>query len=128
MDEELYSILDINSEGKSEQIQKTTKLSYILFSFEGRINRLQFWFSMLLVNIIPLIGLLIDIRNKGTFGNFYLIGVIIILLPSIAINVKRCHDRNRSGWFYLVGLIPLVNIWYVVEVYFPSSLCQQLFY
>jgi hypothetical protein len=42
----------------------------------------------------------------------------IALYMWLAVNVKRCHDRGHSGWFVLLGLIPLVNIWYVVEVCF----------
>jgi len=43
---------------------------------------------------------------------------LLALYPSIAVSVKRCHDRNRSGWFLLIGLIPLVNLWVLVELGF----------
>ena len=43
---------------------------------------------------------------------------LLTLVPHLAINTKRCHDRDRSGWFILLSLIPLVNLWYIVEVGF----------
>jgi uncharacterized membrane protein YhaH (DUF805 family) len=42
----------------------------------------------------------------------------VALYMWLAVNVKRCHDTGHSGWFVLLGLIPQVNIWYVVEVCF----------
>ena len=42
----------------------------------------------------------------------------VALYMWLAVNVKRCHDRGHSGWFVLLSLIPVVNIWYVVEVGF----------
>ena len=52
------------------------------------------------------------------FGPISGILAIIAIYPSIAVSVKRCHDRDRSGWFLLLGLIPLVNIWVLVELGF----------
>jgi uncharacterized membrane protein YhaH (DUF805 family) len=45
----------------------------------------------------------------------------VALYMGLAVNVKRCHDRGHSGWFVLLSLIPLVNIWYVVEVCFLAG-------
>jgi uncharacterized membrane protein YhaH (DUF805 family) len=43
------------------------------------------------------------------------------LVPQLAIGIKRCHDRNRSGWFVLIAFIPLVQLWYFVEMGFLSG-------
>jgi uncharacterized membrane protein YhaH (DUF805 family) len=51
-------------------------------------------------------------------GVFSLIASLVLLWPFLAVEIKRCHDRGRSGWFLLVGLIPLVNLWVLVEVFF----------
>ena len=42
--------------------------------------------------------------------------ILLALYPSFAVGVKRCHDRNRSGWFLLIGVIPLLNLWLLVEL------------
>ena len=40
-------------------------------------------------------------------------------VPNIAAGVKRCHDRDRSGWFVFIVLIPLVGtLWYLIEIGF----------
>jgi uncharacterized membrane protein YhaH (DUF805 family) len=54
----------------------------------------------------------------GGIGVFSGIFALVALYPSLAVSVKRCHDRDRSGWFLLLGLIPLVNLWVVIEVCF----------
>lgn len=42
---------------------------------------------------------------------------IALIWSGLAISVKRCHDRDKSGWFILVGLIPIVGaIWLFVEI------------
>lgn len=92
--------------------------SQILLSLDGRINRGKFWAYILPLNFVWLVGLMIDFSTKGEPGAFYSIGILISLWPSIALNVKRCHDRDKSGWFYLVALIPLVNLWYLIEAGF----------
>ena len=48
-----------------------------------------------------------------------------VLYPWIAVGIKRCHDRNRTGWFLLIGLIPLVSIWLVVELGFLRGTVGQ---
>jgi uncharacterized membrane protein YhaH (DUF805 family) len=51
--------------------------------------------------------------GKGLFTGVF---CLVILYPTLAVIARRCHDRNRSGWFQLLGLIPLVNIWVMIEL------------
>ena len=82
--------------------------------FEGRARRKEYWYFALF-NVIILIVLLVIDRMTGTFnpevgvglfGAIYLLG---LLIPSLAVAVRRLHDTNRSGWWMLLGLIPLVG-------------------
>jgi uncharacterized membrane protein YhaH (DUF805 family) len=41
---------------------------------------------------------------------------LIALYPTLAVSVKRCHDRNHSGWFLFLGLLPVVNLWVAIEL------------
>ncbi len=93
----------------------------LLFSFEGRINRAKYWLYGFLF-LIVIYGLLMGLGYL-VFGSTglvvaYVIGFLAIIWPSFALSIKRCHDRGRSGYFILVGLIPIVDIWYIAEVCF----------
>ena len=90
----------------------------ILFSFEGRISRSTYWGYGLMLLPIWGGGWLIDLAVHGEQGLFYWLGILLCFWPGLAISVKRCHDRNRSGWFCLVAMIPFVSLWYMVEVGF----------
>jgi len=82
--------------------------SDILFSFEGRINRAKYWGYA----VVVWIGMGIILWTS------YFIAVLLVIWPSIALGVKRCHDRNRSGWFMILSLIPILNFWYLIEIGF----------
>jgi len=48
-----------------------------------------------------------------------MISGILTFIPNLALNVKRCHDRNKTGWFVLISVIPILGwIWYTVEIWF----------
>lgn len=75
--------------------------------FEGRARRAEFWY-FLLANFI--IGILLGIIDCAIQSNILSsLYSLAILLPCIAVAVRRLHDTDRSGWFYLLNLIPLVG-------------------
>ena len=92
-----------------------------LFSFTGRMSRSDYWLKGLLV-LLPF-GILNNILAYGVATDearavSMIIG-IISLWPALALMIKRLHDRNRSGWFALIFLIPIVGpIWLLIEVAF----------
>jgi uncharacterized membrane protein YhaH (DUF805 family) len=86
-----------------------------LFSLEGRIPRAQLWLRWLLPIIAIHVVLLIMIAlaaaadssaATGTFLVIWIIFCLVTLWPSIAITVKRIHDRNKTGWLVLACWIP----------------------
>tara|TARA_Y100000766_G_scaffold244887_1_gene224374 strand:+ start:251 stop:628 length:378 start_codon:yes stop_codon:yes gene_type:complete len=93
-------------------------------NFSGRARRKEYWmFSLfqLLVMIVLMIGdyvLGLDFEMQGIslgYGYLYLIGIIVHFIPSLAVIVRRLHDVGKSGWFYLIALIPLIGaIWLFV--------------
>ena len=101
-------------------------LQELFFSFSGRINRATFWtrampvlfvYSMITNTIAA-----IEINETGQYGAISIILSLIGIWPGLAVNVKRLHDRGRSGWFILIGLIPVVGpIWLLVETWFLAS-------
>lgn len=87
-------------------------------SFHGRIPRAQWWLGSVLIFLsqVLLITLVQMAGGKVELVEGYI--SLLTLIPHLAIHIKRCHDRDRSGWFMLLMLIPLVNLWYIVEVGF----------
>jgi uncharacterized membrane protein YhaH (DUF805 family) len=88
--------------------------------FSGRARRKEYWIFALF-NLIFFIAAMILDNAAGTtigklpYGLFYCIYALIILLPSIAVGVRRLHDTGKSGWFMLLMLIPIVGgIWLFV--------------
>lgn len=107
---------------------ETQTIGKLFFSFEGRINRAKYWlFNILALNVafLIIVGIFTLIAGKQGMTTGYFIGSIALLWPTIALNIKRCHDRNRPGWFLLVALVPVVNIWYMVEVLFLKGTTGQ---
>ena len=89
--------------------------------FSGRSRRKEYWFFVLF-NILISIGLsVIDAMvgsvnaetGAGLLGGIYSLAVLI---PSLAVLVRRLHDTSRSGWWILIGLIPLIG-WIVLLVF-----------
>ena len=77
-------------------------------NFSGRARRSEYWYSMLFVYLAQIVLIIIDISlfgfENGILSNIFSLGV---LLPNIAVTVRRLHDINKSGWFQLIGaLIP----------------------
>jgi len=82
--------------------------------FEGRARRREYWFYALFVVLIS-IGLNIVDRILGTYNAEYGTGILgglfslAVLIPSLAVGARRLHDTGRSGWWLLIGLIPLIG-------------------
>ena len=77
-------------------------------NFQGRANRTQFWMFILfnLIAGVILFGIAFAVPALAFLITVYNLAVF---LPSLAICVRRLHDTDRSGWWILLGLIPLVG-------------------
>jgi uncharacterized membrane protein YhaH (DUF805 family) len=88
--------------------------------FSGRARRKEFWMFALISTIISIVLSIIDRIigtdfNNGSNGVLQTIYGLAVLLPSIAVGVRRMHDTNRSGWWVLINLVPCVGwIWFIV--------------
>lgn len=76
-------------------------------TFSGRARRREYWFFYLFNSIVSFGFLIIDALLSTGFLSF-LYG-LAVLLPSIAVTVRRLHDTDRSGWWILITLIPIVG-------------------
>jgi uncharacterized membrane protein YhaH (DUF805 family) len=86
--------------------------------FRGRARRREFWLYTLVNIVVSLVLEVVD-RVAGTDGHFPVISGIyglLVLLPTLAVTIRRLHDTDRSGWWILLNLIPVIG-WLVVLVF-----------
>ncbi len=98
-------------------------LSQLLFSIQGRVPRSTYWGYGITIFLISTVVQFVDLFVGSMFseysvGTLNLITTGICLIPGWVIAIKRGHDRDHSGWFLLLGLIPIVNIWIFIELAF----------
>ena len=76
--------------------------------FSGRARRKEYWmFFLFNVIILFVLGFVEGFAGSpGIVSTLYSLG---ILIPGIAVSVRRLHDTNRSGWWLLIGLVPLIG-------------------
>ncbi|HBZ82724.1 MULTISPECIES: DUF805 domain-containing protein [Brevibacillus] len=76
--------------------------------FSGRARRTEYWMFTLFSVIISLVLMLIEylVGLPQSLSSLYSLAV---LLPSLGVSVRRLHDVGKSGWWLLLGLIPLIG-------------------
>ena len=76
-------------------------------NFNGRARRSGYWYWVLFVSLFTIVGSIVNAVTEigvlaGVFG-------LATLLPSLGVGVRRLHDIDKSGWFLLLWLIPIVG-------------------
>ena len=80
-------------------------------TFGGRASRSEYWYFTLFAWLVAIAALILDgalFNSPG--GAFYAIVTLANLIPSIAVSVRRLHDTDRSGWWWLIMFVPLIGI------------------
>jgi uncharacterized membrane protein YhaH (DUF805 family) len=82
--------------------------------FHGRARRAEYWNFVLFSTIFTLALALIEasagMTSDVSGGVISMLFNLFILIPSLAVGVRRLHDTNTSGWFMLIALIPIIGI------------------
>ena len=102
----------------------------LLFSFHGRVNRAKFWLVALGIFVIEIIIFAVlggttamssdpqqAMANIGPGAGIvlFVFGVVALWI-SIAVAIKRYHDRNKSAWWVLIVFVPIIGgLWYLIE-------------
>lgn len=87
--------------------------------FTGRSRRQEFWMFTLLSIIAAIAAALVDLmfgfgpESNGPVG---IVVSLAFLIPSISVSIRRLHDVDRSGWWLLLALIPILG-WIVLIVW-----------
>lgn len=105
-------------------------MTNLLFSFQGRINRAKFWLIAVGIFVVEMIvfaalggsAAMSDDPQKAmasigpVAGLVLLVVFVVAFWISLAAGVKRFHDRNKSGWWMLIVLVPGIGgLWYLIE-------------
>jgi uncharacterized membrane protein YhaH (DUF805 family) len=100
-----------------------TGMMQYLFSFDGRIGRGTYWLSgigggilIMMLFIIPAVIVAAVTQSEAAVNVLVLIAYIPLTWMNLAVAAKRWHDRGKSGWWSLIGFVPIIgSIWIIVE-------------
>ena len=89
--------------------------------FNGRARRKEYW-MFVLFNVIATIILSAIDAAVGSYGALTGIYALAVLIPSLAVGVRRLHDTGKSGWMLLVAFIPVIgSIWLLILLIMDST-------
>ncbi|MEU5961823.1 DUF805 domain-containing protein [Micromonospora parva] len=93
--------------------------------FSGRARRSEYWWFTLFTFLVSIAAAILDSALGLTFegsstGFIGLVASLALVLPGLAVAVRRLHDTDRTGWWLLIGLVPLVGA-IVLIVFFVSD-------
>tara|TARA_B100000941_G_scaffold253833_1_gene201703 strand:+ start:583 stop:966 length:384 start_codon:yes stop_codon:yes gene_type:complete len=89
------------------------------FDFSGRSRRMEYWMFVLINSIISVFCILLD-SMLGTvwsigYGPIYIGYGLAVFIPGLAVAIRRLHDIGKSGWYYLLFIIPIIGpIWLII--------------
>ena len=118
-----------------------TYLDFLFLSYRGRIGRGAMWLGTFVIVLAELGAVAFMLKlSHGTLGDLHalqadprsmmneimlhvvwpvLIVSVLFLYPTYALYTKRWHDRNKSGWWSLIGFVPLIGgLWLLIELGF----------
>ena len=89
------------------------------FDFNARARRKEYWMFVLINSIISIVSFYLDNILGTTFaigyGPIYIGYGLAVLIPSIAVAIRRLHDLGKSGWMYLLVILPIIGpIWLII--------------
>src|SRR3954447_6326717 len=110
----------------TEERQEAQRMSWFIEAlkkyavFSGRSRRMEYWYFVLFVFIITAVlntlDILIGANTRAGVGVLSGLFSLAVLIPSIAVSVRRLHDIDRTGWWVLISLVPLIG-WIVSLVF-----------
>ncbi len=83
-------------------------------TFRGRSRRKEYWYFTLFNMIVMLLLMAIDgmigsFSSKAGIGLLSTIYSLVVIIPGIAVSIRRLHDTSRSGWWLLISFVPIVG-------------------
>ena len=103
-------------------------------TFSGRARRSEYWYFTLVSSIFSIVAIIAD-NILGTkfaigsqslpYGYIYILYVLAVLIPGLAVTVRRLHDVGKSGWFFLIVFIPIVGAIWILVLMFTDSKAEE---
>jgi uncharacterized membrane protein YhaH (DUF805 family) len=95
-------------------------------NFNGRARRSEYWYFALMSLIITILATILDSAlginfDPLPYGYLYFIYAIAVLIPGLAVSVRRLHDVGKSGWFYFIVLIPIIGAIWLLVLFFTEG-------
>ena len=78
-------------------------------NFSGRSRRSEYWYFHLFVALAYTAVIVVCMSRPALGGLLALVGVVALVVPSVAVNVRRLHDIDHSGWWIWIGVVPLIG-------------------
>jgi uncharacterized membrane protein YhaH (DUF805 family) len=91
-------------------------------NFNGRATRSEYWWFNLFVYLSYFTLALLSTYSSDVFTILFGVFIFGMILPLLAVSVRRLHDTNKSGWMLLLSFIPIVNL---VLIYFFVQPSEQ---
>ena len=94
--------------------------------FSGRARRSEYWYFALFTFLLSFVTSIVDAvigtdyDGASSGGLISTVASLAVFLPSLAVGVRRLHDTDRSGWWILIGLIPIIG-WILLIVWFCTD-------
>ena len=88
--------------------------------FSGRARRQEYW-MFVLISILISIGITVIESMIGSPGIIGMLYSLAVLIPSLAVGARRLHDTGRSGWWLLIGLVPLIGVIVLIVFFVMDS-------
>ncbi|WP_230939397.1 DUF805 domain-containing protein [Burkholderia diffusa] len=109
-------VADIKHEGNKMNFTEAVRSALNQYAkFEGRARRAEYWYFALLTGVVSIVCQVITMAGRDASALSLLLMIVAavvslaLVLPSLAVTVRRLHDTGRSGWFLLVGFVPVVG-------------------
>jgi uncharacterized membrane protein YhaH (DUF805 family) len=105
----------VNTQGRNKMtfVESISTCFNKYATFEGRAPRSEYWWFVLFTWLVSLATGMINETLSGLFS-------LAVLLPSLAVGARRLHDIDKSGWFLLLWLIPIIG-WLVLLYWFVQE-------
>jgi uncharacterized membrane protein YhaH (DUF805 family) len=87
-------------------------------SFSGRARRSEYWFFYLAIVIVSVVASILDLIIGMQILGWIVAAATIV--PSISASARRLHDTGRSGWWQLIGIIPVIG-WILLIVWLATD-------
>ena len=89
--------------------------------FDGRAGGTEYWWFVVFGTLVFGLACLLDHAAFGRHALFWGTCSLVLLMPYVAVAVRRLHDTNRSGWWLLLVFVPLGNIVLLIWFCEPST-------